>query len=182
MRTFNPDTDTITPQAWIGCLACYNDGQLVGHWYDAVDAGEVLPVDLHGVPTGHEELWVMDHEHLPTIPGSPEMDPHTAVQWGRAIEAISPHWRPAYIAWIEDQWIKDPEDAPSRDDFFDFFAGEYSDFEAYADEIVRDTGMLIGVSDDVASYFDLSRYARDLAMDYTTIDTPDYGVWIYRNH
>lgn len=181
MKTFNPDTDTITPRCYAACMTCFTHGELVGRWVDAVDAADVLPVDLHGVPTDHEELWVMDTEHMPVIPGSPEMNLTTAAQWGRLIESINAHWRPAYIAWIEDQWIKNPDDAPSRDEFFDFFAGEYSDFEAYADEIVRDTGMLVGVPDNDATYFDLERFARDLEMDYTVIDTPEYNVWVYRN-
>ena len=29
------------PRVWIGCLACYNSGQLVGHWYPATEAGDV---------------------------------------------------------------------------------------------------------------------------------------------
>ncbi len=182
METFNPAIDTITPRAWVACLACYNDGEFVGHWYDAIDAANVLPQDIHGVPTDHEELWVMDHEFLPTIPGSPEMDPLTATAWAEAIEAISPQWRPAYLAWIEDQWISTPAEAPGRDEFFGFFAGEYANFTDYADGIVSDTGMLIGVPEEVAQYFDLQRYSADLAHDYTVIDTPEYNVWIFANH
>lgn len=182
METFNPAIDTITPRAWVGCLACYNDGEFVGHWYDAIDAANVLPQDIHGVPTDHEELWVMDHEFLPTIPGSPEMDPLTATAWAEAIEAISPHWRAAYLAWIEDQWISTPAEAPGRDEFFGFFAGEYANFTDYADGIVCDTGMLIGVPEEFIQYFDLERYAADLALDYTVIDTADYNVWVFANH
>lgn len=33
-----------TPRAWIGCLACYNEGRLVGDWFDAVTADEVTRV------------------------------------------------------------------------------------------------------------------------------------------
>ena len=183
MKTFNRETMTITPRAWIGCLACYNEGQLVGHWYDAIDAGDVLPEDLHGVPTDHEELWVMDHENLPTAPGCGEMDPCSASLWGHAIEAITPQWREAYIAWVEDQWIKDPQDAPSEQEFFEVFEGKFENFEDYADMVVNDSGMLIGVPDEVTRYFSIEDYARDLQLDYTTIDTgaPDYGVWVYRN-
>ena len=40
MTITTPTTDT-TPRAWIGCLACYNEGRLVGDWYDAINAAEV---------------------------------------------------------------------------------------------------------------------------------------------
>ncbi|MGO1991442.1 MAG: antirestriction protein ArdA [Corynebacterium sp.] len=182
MKTFNPATDTITPRVWVGCLTCYYDGALVGHWYDVIDAASVLPQDIHGIPTDHEELWVMDHENLPTIPGSPKMDPLTATAWTEVIEAISPQWRTAYLAWIEDRRISTPAETPGRDEFFGFFAGEYANFTDYADGIVCDTGMLSGVPEDVAQYFDLERYAADLAHDYTVIDTPDYNVCVFANH
>lgn len=183
MRTFNRDTMTITPRVWIGCLADFNEGELVGHWYDAVDAADVLPADLHGVPTDHEEMLVFDTEGMPVIPGVGELDPYHASLWGKAIEAIDPQWRAAYNAYIEDQWVKDPQDAPSEQEFFEVFEGKFESFEDYADVLVTDSGMLIGVPDEVSRYFSVEDFARDLEQDYTTIDTgtPDFGVWVYRN-
>lgn len=67
---------TVNPRVWIGCLACYNAGSLVGKWYDAENAGEVTPGDLHGHPSSHEELWVFDLEGFPRAAG--EMSPLTA--------------------------------------------------------------------------------------------------------
>jgi antirestriction protein len=32
-----------TPRAWVGCLACYNGGELVGAWVDGTDAEEYVP-------------------------------------------------------------------------------------------------------------------------------------------
>lgn len=40
-------TDT-TPRVWIGCLACYNTGRLVGDWHDAIGAADVTTTDVHG--------------------------------------------------------------------------------------------------------------------------------------
>lgn len=42
------DVET-TPRVWIGCLACYNEGRLVGDWHDALGADEVTSEDVHGV-------------------------------------------------------------------------------------------------------------------------------------
>jgi len=181
MRTFNADTMTITPRVWIGCLACYNAGELVGHWYDAVAAEDVLPADLHGVPTAHEELWVMDLENMPV---DREMDPRTASAWGRAMEAIDPQWRAAWMAWIEDQWIREPDQAPDQQEFNELFVGQYPSFREYAEIFARDTDFLYGVPDEVTRYFDWDSYADDLAHDYVVIDTrcPDYDVWVYCTH
>lgn len=41
---------TVRLSVWIGCLACYNSGRLVGEWCEAEDAGYVTPDDLHGAP------------------------------------------------------------------------------------------------------------------------------------
>ena len=72
-----------TPRAWIGCLACYNAGRLVGDWFDAVTADEVTTYDVHSAHSradSHDELWVMDHENIP-VKG--EMRPADAAAWGR---------------------------------------------------------------------------------------------------
>lgn len=178
MAVYAPNRPTITPRVWIGCLACYNEGELVGEWHAAVDADRVLPSDLHGVPTDHEELWVMDHEHLP----GGETDPMTAARWGHVIEAEHPMWREAYLAWLDDQGITDPEDAPTADTLgSEILVGEWSTFEDFAESIVADMGLLDCVPESVSTYFDLDAFARDLRYDYTTIDSPHGTVWVYQN-
>ncbi len=49
---------------WVGCLACYNAGVLIGEWIDVTETAEdeLTPELIHGRDTSHEELWVMDHE------------------------------------------------------------------------------------------------------------------------
>jgi hypothetical protein len=32
-----------TPRVWVGCLACYNAGDLIGAWVDAIDGPEYVP-------------------------------------------------------------------------------------------------------------------------------------------
>lgn len=182
MRTFNPDTMTITPRAFASCIPCHATGDLVGQWYDAVDVDELTPSDIHGGPTSHEEIWISDTEHLPVVPGSGEMTPAVAAQWGKAIESITPMWREAYIAWIEDQYIREPEDAPSDRVFCcEILAGHFESFRAFAEQIAGDIDLLHGVPEEVARYFDWDSYARDLEVDYTVIDTPSYDVWVFHN-
>ena len=61
-------TDT-TPHVWPACLACYNNGRLVGQWVDCTDAEDVTLEQLHegagGPYAGCEEIRCLDHENLP---------------------------------------------------------------------------------------------------------------------
>lgn len=56
------------PHIWVGCLACYNNMNLRGDWFMAVDGDNITPDDLHTKNISpmfpHEELWVMDYENF----------------------------------------------------------------------------------------------------------------------
>lgn len=61
-----------TPRVWIGCLQCYNEGNLVGDWYSASEADKITTSKVHERvinPGTHEELWCLDHENLPITGG-----------------------------------------------------------------------------------------------------------------
>ena len=79
-------------RVWVGCLACYNDGRLVGEWFDAEDAPteadefmETVKVRCSGFGPPHEELWVFDTDCSP-IDG--EMSPGTAKQYGEWLATL----------------------------------------------------------------------------------------------
>lgn len=177
-------TATTTPRVWIGCLNCYNDGALIGEWFDAIDADEVTVSQLHvgsgrnGAPC--EELWVMDHENMP-IPG--EMDPLTAAAWGRCLDEVEEHLRPALTAWVRSgSYVAEGTgDLPSLPAFEERYGGEWDSFEQYAEQLAEDIGLLAGVSEEVARYFAWDRWARDLAFDYTCEDAPGSGVFVFRD-
>ena len=128
-------TDT-TPRAWIGCLSCYNEGRLVGDWFDAATADEVTLADVHeGSGLGYaecEELWVFDHENIP-VRG--DLDPLTAAEWGRVYTEVGPeHW-PALCAWVEsgDYVAEGDTDLPSISDFKEHYCGRWDTFVEYAE-------------------------------------------------
>ena len=181
MNTTSSTTDT-TPRAWIGCLHCYNDGRLVGDWFDAATADEVATYDVHGAHSradSHDELWVMDHENIP-VRG--EMDPLTAAAWGQVYTEVDPeHW-PALCAWVEsgDYVAEGTGDLPSISDFEERYCGEWESFEDYACELADAIGLLADVPEGIARYFDWRAWTRDLAFDYSTYDDPDGGVYVFR--
>ena len=87
------------PRVWIGCLACYNAGRLVGKWVDAIEAGDKTPADIHDNATTllslesrdggspHEELWCMDHENFGGLLTG-ECSPMTAQEIAEVIEKL----------------------------------------------------------------------------------------------
>lgn len=101
-----------TFKVWVGCLACYNEGRLVGEWFDAIDApqdmedwGEAMPatapVGKHSahVKYGHEELWCFDIENSPV---SGEMSPMDAQIYAGLIEDLEIPLD-ALKAWLSNQ-------------------------------------------------------------------------------
>ena len=182
MTTTSSATDT-TPRAWIGCLACYNAGRLIGDWFDAATADEVTLADVHegsGLDYAEcEELWVFDHENIP-VRG--ELDPLAAAAWGQVYTEVDPeHW-PALCAWVEsgDYVAEGNSGLPSISEFEDIYLGQWESFEDYASELAGDIGLLAGVPEEIANYFDWSAWTRDLAFDYSTYDDPDGGVCVFR--
>ena len=180
--TTTPSATATTPRAWIGCLQCYNEGKLVGGWYDAVDADEITTSALHGhkiQPDTHDELLVMDPENLP-ITG--ECSPHDAAELANAIDEVSECERPALIAWVEsgDYIAEGNTDLPSISDFKERYCGEWDTFREYAEQLADDIGLLADVPEEIARYFDWSAWTRDLAFDYETYDDPEGGVFVFR--
>jgi len=180
---------TVTePMAWIGCLACHNAGNLVGQWYPATEAGDVDLDSVHegsGVHwerEGCEELWCLDIEHMPV---QREMDPLEAAGWGALYEEVGPEMWPAICAWVRSgsYTAEGNSDFPVLGDFEEAYAGQWDSFQAYAENLAEDIGLLAGVPEDLVSYVDLTRWSRDLAYDYMVVDAPDGGsVYVFRNH
>jgi antirestriction protein len=74
------------------------------------------------------------------------------------------------------------ERMPDPSDIVDVYAGEYDSVQAYAEGYVEDSGMLSGVDDTVARYFDYEAFARDLVLggDLWTTDRKRGSVHIFR--
>ncbi len=171
-----------TPAVWIGCLQCYNEGRLVGDWFPAVDAAGDTTSALHGreIADGtHEELWCMDSEYIPV---RHEMDPATATAWAELLTQVPEHERAPFDAWLLDRdWHTEPDDLLLRE-FDDAYAGAWDSFADYARDYVANTGLLDGLHDDVARYFDHAAYARDLEHGYAVLSAADGGVYVFRDY
>lgn len=179
-------TTTTEPamKVWIGCLLCQNSGKLVGEWFNAIDADEVTLADVHrgagGSRAGCEELWCFDVDDMPV---HHEMSPAEAAEWGRVVEDVDEHLRPALLAWVRsgDYLAEGTGELPSTSAFEERFAGEWGSFREYAENLAEDVGLLRDVTEEVGRYFDWEAWTRDLAFDYTVEDAPGSGVFVFRS-
>lgn len=173
------------PRVWVGCVACYAAGRLVGEWNDAIHADEVSCDDLHRangltvIDEVHKETWVYDHENLPM---TGECSPADAARLGRRIAEADEWLREAFIAWIgTGNIIEDADHLPDLESFIETYAGHWPSFRDFAEQQVDDLGILDGVPELVQRYFDYDEWASDLTYEYDHADALDGGVFVFRN-
>lgn len=175
-------TTDMTPRVWIGCLAHYNNGSLVGEWFDAENADQITRAQVHGsqgrVAWDCEELWVMDHENLPV---SGEMSPYDAAQWAEALGEVDQDLLPALYAWIQSgaHTTQGNTELPVTSDFIDNYRGEYTSFRDYVEELCQDAGMFENAPQVCVDYFDWDHYARDEELSYLVLDAPSGNVFVF---
>ena len=170
---------TNTPRIWLGCLNCYNNGRLVGAWYDAVDLynDEDLgtAADVHergGFPAGEycEEIWGLDHENMP-VRG--EMGLSDAREWGELYEELDDddNW-PVFCAWVSNG------NDPSVSEFTDHYQGQWDDFRTYIQEMEESCGTFRDWPELAVRYFDWDGYAEEMEQGHSILEAPQ-GVWIF---
>lgn len=143
MRTKNDD-----PRVWIGCLSCYNDGTLVGEWFDADKAGDVTVQQVHGNDDNsrqtHEELQVMDHENFWGLLDWGQCSPREAQRIAEILLELSDdNEREAFGAYVDNHG-KNNIDEDTLEDFCMSYRGVYESEEDYARQLAEDTG---GIAD-----------------------------------
>ena len=157
----------VRPAVWVGRLACYNEGNLLGQWFPAERAGEVTPEDLHGSPTAHEELWCLDHEGFPAHTG--EMPP-LAAAWGGLFDEVGEAQWLALLAWVENgAYVVGSDGLPDLSSFEDRYRGCWDSFGDYLAEQIDEMQW---------SWPDEAAYERDARFDYEVIDAPEGEVFI----
>ena len=147
-----------TPRIWIGSLAAYNAGTLLGAWFDAIDAptsprewvdamielGEWRPQFpdlvtrdeyLTTLAEIHEEIWVFDHEGFGSwLKG--ECSPSEAQELAETIEELGEDAEAAGIYLRE--CVGGSLQDFSEDDFRDHYRGRYDSERDYAEQIIED--------------------------------------------
>ena len=154
-----------TPRAWVGCLGCYNAGELVGKWLDKDEAQDLqaaglMSSDGHCVRCDAEEFWVFDHEN---IGNCGEMNPAAFVTIAERFETIAEHFEQDALRFFIGYYSRERDDINDIiNDFEEAYAGQFNNREDWAHQFAEDTGLLESVPDSLQYYIDLDKWARDL--------------------
>jgi hypothetical protein len=204
-------TTTVEPRVWIGCLACYNAGRLMGAWVDAIDAGDFDRDRVHGsgatralveVQDGgspHEELWCFDLEGLGGFVDG-ECSPAEAQRVAELLEAIEADGVEveavrAWIGWVGWSGRTPMQWDEIREGFEDAYAGHADSGSDYAEELADELGAFMVGGDgygrapvDVSGQWpmtciDWDRAWRELELGdgMAAIDDPAGGVFVFRS-
>jgi hypothetical protein len=157
-----------TPRAWVGCLACYNAGDLVGDWVDGEEAAEHIPCTKVEYGSPHEEFWCMDHECLPMISGECSPQEFTdATEWFNDLREECGN-EDAMMAWLTtlsgDDWRR-----TNGTEFTDKYRGEADNSRQFAMDQHYDI-----VDDNIKvvwpyTCIDWQHAASELMCDYTEV-------------
>lgn len=163
-------SETLEPRAWVGCLACYNGGGLVGEWVAATEAEDYEPCPR----VDHEEYWVFDHEDLLI---ESECSPTAASERARELAAI-----PDYIPADAIRAYVDNDDSACLSELEDRYMGEYeSDIDFTQSRLEEITPDDIWEIITTTVCIDWQRTADELRHDCAMLRR-NGATYVFRNH
>jgi antirestriction protein len=174
------DTETETPQVWVGCLACYNAGDLVGEWVDADEAAEYVPCTRSEFGAQHEEFWCMDYQGFGGFLAG-ECSPMEAQAIAEKMAEI-PDYVPieAVAAFLDNTGYRIAD--LRMNDFEDAYCGVWDSEEDYAQQFAEDLDLISEDSRWPNDCIDWERAARELFMgDYWSERAPGGQVYVFRS-
>jgi len=175
------DTDRETPQVWVGCLACYNAGDLVGQWVDATEAGEFVPCTRSEFGAQHEEFWVMDYQGFGGFLKG-ECSPVEAQAIAEKMAEI-PDYVPveAVAAFLDN--TGEHIDELRMDNFEDAYCGVWDSEVDYAQNLAEELDLVRDDNGWPAYCIDWERAARELFMgDNWSERAPGGQVFVFRSY
>lgn len=174
-------------RVWVGCLACYNNGALVGEWFDAEDAptnedafNEAIPGHVKYVKSDfspHEEIWVFDHENSP-VDG--EYSPNAAVEYAEWLDGLNDGETEIFKLWLKHE--SQEFDADSVETFHDRYAGCFEEGADAIEDLYPESELPEWAKSE---YWTILRSKfEDLDNDgaYYTIETGYKEVHVFRNY
>ena len=187
MKHTTTHTESDTPRAWVGCLGCYNNGELTGKWLDAEEAADLWAAELTHedgtcVECGADEFWCMDHENLHGASALGEMGVTEFIERAELATAINEHDNvDALRAFLDNE--NRSGDAQDIEEFESRFMGQHDSREAWAEEYLEDSGLLDSVPEALRFYIDTKAYARDAGYsgDVSFIAAEHGGVYVFSN-
>ena len=174
---------------WVGCLACYNNGDLVGRWLWPEEGPDwVCPNSAREEADGfgpHEETWVMDHQCFGGwLQG--ECSPSEALRIAGLLEQIEDDGEdPDLVRAWADQAGVDVDDWTAASYAYDESkAGVYQSWVDFAEQNVAElgwNGVMPDVIEQLGSAIDYDYIARELRHDYWGLDF-DGALHVFRSN
>lgn len=173
---------TTAVRVWVGCLACYNAGDLTGEWFDADEAptdmcdfNDAVPSSAEHSEEAHDELWVFDHEGLSGLL-SGACSPVDARELAQQLAASgNPSAYGAYASTVGCEYA-------TVEGFEDAFCGEFEYGADYAEELAGECGMVNSADRWPLTCIDWDRAWRELEAggDNFAAPTASGSVYIFR--
>lgn len=168
---------TNNPSLYVGTYAKYNNGSIHGAWLDLTkytDVNDFLNAceELHKDETNPEFMF-QDFENFPKSLYSESGN----------LDAIYD-----YINFIDSTYLSvEVVNAGLSlniplDELEDSYYGQFDSDTELAHDYIESTGLLQGVPDSIAKYFDYEAFGRDLAMDCCEYNGFYFLVWLLRDY
>lgn len=169
---------------YAACLASYNSGILHGTWIDAssdVDAMQAaiaamlraspcpnVTVEHEGKQVPSAEEWAV-HDYDGAWPAGMGEYPglEALAAWAEVVEAADEAGIGADVAKELASHYGEPHQggfAETLEAMAERYCGAHESLTAYAESFADDTGMLQGVPDTIARYFDFEAFGRDMQL------------------
>jgi antirestriction protein len=175
---------TPSPRIYVASLSDYNNGRLHGVWIDAtLDDDEINQAVTEMLSKSSEpyaeEYAVHSYEGFGPL-HLHEYEPlASCARIARGIKERGP-------AFAHFASVREPEEV-DLDAFDESYVGHYESLEAYAEELLNETGLYQSLEKAVPDWLayvkvDVEQFAYDLELsgDVTTSESGDGGVFIYR--
>lgn len=166
------------PQIYVACLSAYNNGYLHGGWIDASEGiehvRECIKEILKSSPVAEEcEEWAIhDFQGF----GNYKVDEsHDLEELCKVAEFLREcdKFPAEVVSWLIDDYGIDGAKEKMEDDYI----GEFDTSSDFAYHYVEDSGMLEGISKDIAMYFDYDSLGRDLDLNGDVISFSGHYFW-----
>ena len=159
-------TEQLYLRCWIGNLGKYNEGELVGEWFDLpCDMSEVSKII--GLNDEYEEYQINDYEtNIHGLKVHEYSSISTLNEFMERVETLSEDEQLILQAHISDYGFRDVLNDFENVNFNDArIYYNVEDMEDVAREYAEETGLLSSIPDNLQNYFDFKAFGRDLSYD-----------------
>lgn len=166
-------TTTDAPSIYVGTYAKYNNGSIEGAW---------IELDGHDKETFYAacralhkdeadpELMFQDYQNFPREYYGESCLSDGLWEW-LELDDDEKELLSVYISHVEDR--------ASYEQAREAFAGKYDSPEAWAEQLLDDTGSLASVPEELRHYIDFEAYARDAGYNGMIFIQHDGEVWVF---